>query len=139
MTIPAALYARLEAAARFRCGYCQTSSHVTGQPLSVEHITPIARGGATTESNLWLSCRRCNEFKGAQIEAIDPDTDLTEPLFNPRQQAWREHFAWSEDGTGVVGLTPCGRATVAALRLNNEEIVAARRLWVGVGWHPPRD
>jgi len=59
------------------------------------------------------------------------------PLFNPRRQRWLDHFSWSDDGTRVVGITPAGRATVMALRLNNAEIVAARRRWVAVGWHPP--
>jgi len=60
-------------------------------------------------------------------------------LFNPRQQKWSEHFAWSEDGTEIQGLTPYGRATVVALKLNNPEIVVARRLWVSAGWWPPED
>jgi hypothetical protein len=34
-------------------------------------------------------------------------------------------------------LTATGRATIAALRLNNPETVAARSLWVQAGWHPP--
>ena len=41
--------------------------------------------------------------------------------------------------TEIIGLTATGRATIAALRLNNPEIVAARSLWVQAGWHPPRD
>jgi hypothetical protein len=54
-------------------------------------------------------------------------------------RAWHEHVAWSGDGTQVIGLTPCGRATVLALKLNNDDMVVARRLWVSVGWHPPDD
>ncbi len=35
-------------------------------------------------------------------------------------------------------LLPAGcTSPAAALNLNNEDIVAARRLWAGVGWHPP--
>jgi hypothetical protein len=60
-------------------------------------------------------------------------------LFNPRRQLWREHFVWSGDGTQIIGLTACGRATVLALKMNNDDIVAARRLWVSVGWHPPAE
>jgi hypothetical protein len=43
------------------------------------------------------------------------------------------HNRWSEEGTEVVGLTPCGRATVAALQLNRPEVVGARWLWVQAG------
>jgi len=60
-------------------------------------------------------------------------------LFNPRRQRWPEHFEWSEDGTQIVGLTDCGRATVEALKMNNPRIVRARQLWISVGWHPPAE
>ena len=133
------VYARLRSQAGPHCGYCRTSSKVTGQPLTVEHIIPISCGGSSNEDNLWLSCRRCNEYKGAQVEAIDPETGSRVSLFNPRKQSWHEHFAWSGDGTLIIGLTPCGRATIVALRLNNDDIVAARLLWVSAGWHPPED
>jgi HNH endonuclease len=135
--LPAELLIRLRRQVGNRCGYCRTSVLVTGQPLTVEHIIPLARGGSSQEDNLWLSCRRCNEHKGIQIDGIDPDTGERVPVFHPRRQAWREHFAWSGDGTQIIGLTPCGRATVLALKLNNDDMVAARRLWVSVGWHPP--
>jgi hypothetical protein len=110
-----------------------------GQPLTIEHIIPVARGGDSRPENLWLSCRRCNQYKGAKIEEVDPETGQTVPLFNPRTQSWAEHFHWSGDGTLVIGLTAVGRATVHALRLNNPEIVPARRIWVSIGWHPPAD
>lgn len=100
-----------------------------GQPLTVEHIIPQARGGSSEDENLWLSCRRCNQYKSAKIEAIDPVINLSVPLFNPRKQMRSEHFAWSDDGCKIIGLTPSGRATVIALKLNNEHIVGARRLW----------
>jgi 5-methylcytosine-specific restriction endonuclease McrA len=43
------------------------------------------------------------------------------------------------DGTHILGRTPCGRATVLALRLNNMIAVTVRRQWTSVGWHPPSD
>jgi hypothetical protein len=43
------------------------------------------------------------------------------------------------DGTRIIGRTPVGRATVEALRLNNEVAVEVRRNWVLAGWHPPVD
>ncbi|MCX6031063.1 MAG: HNH endonuclease [Chloroflexi bacterium] len=132
------LLARLHRQAGALCGFCRTSSRIIGQPLTVEHIIPRARGGSSDEENLWLSCRRCNEYKGAQIEAVDPRTGQVVSLFNPRRQSWNEHFAWSGDGARIIGLTSCGRATVNALQLNNDDIVAARLIWVAVGWHPPQ-
>ena len=94
-------------------------------------------GGQDAEDNLWLSCRLCNEAKGTLTEAVDPDTGERSPLFNPRRQQWADHFAWSNDGTRIIGTTPAGRATALALSLNAELRVRARTLWVEVGWHPP--
>jgi hypothetical protein len=44
-----------------------------------------------------------------------------------------------EDGTRIIGLTACGRATALALQLNNVIAVMVRREWVAAGWHPPAD
>lgn len=137
MTIAPALRRRIAEQARYRCGYCLTQEIVSGVPLTVEHIIPIARGGQAVEENLWLSCRLCNEAKGVLTEAIDPESGATFPLFNPRLQVWADHFAWSEDGTHVIGQTPTGRCTVNALSLNDELRVRARAIWVEAGWHPP--
>ena len=87
--------------------------------------------------NLCFSCHRCNEFKGATIQLLDPITAQLTPLFHPRQQVWSDHFAWSATGTHIIGLTAVGRVTIIALNMNNETIVEARQNWVSVGWHPP--
>jgi hypothetical protein len=108
-----------------------------GMPLEFEHLTPLAAGGTTTRANLWLSCHRCNEFKGDRTHEFDPTTGERVTLFNPRTQRWREHFQWSEDGALIIGLTSCGRATIVALHLNNEHVVSARYHWAETGWHPP--
>jgi hypothetical protein len=106
--------------------------------MHVEHIDPIVEGGASTENNLWLSCPLCNGHKGTQTHSVDPVTRRRMRLFNPRRQVWRDHFRWSDDGIEVMGVTPVGRATVIALKLNNDHLVRARRRWVAVGWHPPQ-
>ena len=105
----------------------------------LDHIIPAAAGGQTVWENLCVACHSCNEFKGAQMEAHDPQTGQRVPLFHPRQQLWIEHFRWSEDSSAIIGLTPAGRATVAALNMNHPTIVEARHRWARVGWHPPQD
>ena len=126
-------------AAQRRCGYCLTQEVVVGTPMEIEHIVPEALGGLTEEANLWLACSLCNEHKGARVAALDPVTGERMPLFHPRRQVWSEHFAWSPDGARITGLTPVGRVTVVALRLNRPPLVRSRRAWVRVGWHPPTD
>lgn len=137
--IPLKLATRIGRQARDRCGYCLAGEALIGMAMELDHLVPLASGGKTTENNLWLSCRRCNEFKGAYTAAIDLVTREKAVLFNPRLQIWSDHFRWNDDGTEIVGVSPTGRATVAALRLNHPIIVAARRMWVSVGWWPPVD
>jgi 5-methylcytosine-specific restriction endonuclease McrA len=137
--ISAALRARITEQSRHRCGYCLRSEELMGMALTIDHLIPQSAGGPTTEENLWLACHQFNSFKGTQTHATDSVTDIVVPLFNPRQQSWPEHFAWSEDGTEIIGITPCGRATVLALKLNTPEIIVTRRMWVSAGWWPPLD
>jgi hypothetical protein len=112
---------------------------VVGPLLEIDHIIPEARGGSSDEMNLFLVCPMCNSHKSDRIEAVDPESKTTVPLFNPRIDSWAEHFEWIEGGTVFRGKTPKGRATVVALNMNHSDIVAARRLWVMAGWHPPAD
>ena len=110
-----------------------------GIPMEVEHIIPEAAGGTSVEENLWLACRRCNQFKGTQTHGTDLLTGRRVRLFNPRRQSWKRHFEWDVDGGEILGKTACGRATVLTLQMNNLVIVSARRKWVEVGWWPPED
>lgn len=137
--IPQAIRERVAAEAQYRCGYCQTQQAVIGIPLHIEHIIPEAAGGSSEEENLWLACSLCNNYKGTQTHALDPASQETLPLFNPRTQIWHDHFAWSADSTEIIGLTPTGRATVSALKMNQPSMLRARRRWNKVGWHPPKD
>lgn len=136
--IPPELRERVRQQAGERCGYCLSRQEYVWGTLEVEHIVPLSAGGVDAEENLWLACRPCNSHKSSQTEATDPDTGHRVLLFNPRTQVWREHFAWSEDGVQIIGLNAIGRATVVALRLNDTRLVAIRRRWVEVGWHPPK-
>ena len=75
--------------------------------------------------------------EGPRQDAPDPHDGQIVPLYHPRQQHWREHFAWRNDGVTVSGLTPSGRATIDVLRLNNDWLVQARRIWTLIGLQPP--
>jgi hypothetical protein len=135
--IPERIQRQVATDARHRCGYCLTPRRFTAKLLHVEHIIPIVAGGGSDIGNLWLACDLCNSHKGSLTHSSDPFTGETVPLFNPRQQEWFEHFAWSHDGLRVIALSPIGRATVSALQLNHIFLVEARYWWVQAGWHPP--
>jgi HNH endonuclease len=130
---------KIRLAAGNLCGYCQSPQHLIPIAFEIEHILPTAEGGTNDEENLWLACRVCNSFKHAKTHAIDLQTSRKTRLFNPRKQVWSEHFEFSEDKTEIIGKTACGRATVIALKLNNARSVKMRKLWVSVGWFPPKD
>jgi hypothetical protein len=135
--IPETLRQRVREAASDRCGYCHSPQRFVMGLLEVEHLMPRSKGGSDEEDNLWLSCSLCNRYKGAQISAIDSLTGNVVSIFNPRHDNWGEHFRWSADGVKIEALTPTGRATVEALKLNNELAVEVRRNWVLAGWQPP--
>lgn len=137
--LPETLRQQIFARAGHRCEYCLTSRRVIGMPLVVDHIVPRSLGGSDALDNLCAACYRCNEYRGAKTHDIDPLTGELAILFNPRTQAWREHLAWANGGTHIVGLSATGRATVRALRLNNKYVVEARALWMARQWHPPAE
>lgn len=122
----------------WRCAYCR-SPMIVVIPMVVEHIVPIISAGPSVVDNLFLSCYRSNEFKWARQTAPDPSDGHIAALFHPRQQPWQEYFAWADEATAILGLTASGRATVELLRLNNDWIVQARRLWARIGLQPPLD
>jgi len=136
-SLPESVRVRVRRAAGDCCGYCLSPQRLVMAKLEVEHISPRVLGGSNEELNLWLSCSFCNRYKGSQTRAIDPTTNESVALFNPREQIWSEHFRWIADGTYIMGVTDVGRATVVALKLNNELAVEVRRNWMLVGWHPP--
>lgn len=122
-----------------RCEYCQShQDYVMGQ-LQIDHVWPVMRGGDSHPDNLCLACELCNQYKWTQTHYVDPETNQVIALYNPRHQSWPENFQWSENGTFIQGRTPCGRATVLALRLNNTLAITVRRNWVKAGWHPPHE
>ena len=123
--------------AQSRCGYCLRPQSLLPEPLFIEHIIPKSRGGQTVRENLWQSCWNCNTHKGSRTHARDLVTGRLVPRFNPRSQKWGKVFRWSRDGLRILGKSATGRATVVALELNHDLIVAVRAIWVQMGLHPP--
>ena len=47
-----------------------------------------------------------------------------------------DHFAWSGDGTLIIGTSGVGRATVEALNMNHDPVIELRELWEALWLHP---
>jgi len=129
-------YARVALRAGHRCEYCRAPEATFNSPFEVEHIIPLSRGGADTESNLALACRSCNLRKATHVSGIDSETGAEVRLFHPREDSWNEHFWAQTEGGEIAGLTAIGRATIARLKVNSDLQVAARREWMRLGLFP---
>jgi hypothetical protein len=119
------------------CEYCRAQERYSPDSFSVEHILPLAKGGDTRLENLAFACQGCNSRKYTITEALDPVTHQSVALYHPRRDSWPEHFAWNDDCTLILGLTPTGRATVEKLHLNRTGLVNLRRILFALGEHPP--
>ncbi|HIK06801.1 MAG TPA: HNH endonuclease [Trichormus sp. M33_DOE_039] len=119
------------------CAYCRTAEYLTVTTFEFEHITPRSSGGETVFENLCLSCPSCNRYKASRQTALDPNTQQKIKLFHPQQQLWTEHFAWNEDATEIIGLTPIGNATISALKMNRSQLIRVRKMWIKMNEHPP--
>ena len=119
------------------CEYCVSQANFSPDPFSIEHIVPISKGGTNQLDNLALSCQGGNNRKYTHAEAIDPVTGNAALLYHPRQQNWTEHFAWNEDFTRMIGITPTGRATIERLDLNRAGVINLREVLSLINRHPP--
>jgi hypothetical protein len=119
----------VETRANFRCEYCRKPQPITGITFHIEHIIPISREGGNNLENLALSCPSCNYKKQDHVNAIDPKTKETTPLFHPRIHYWKDHFSWSNGKLVIIGKTKIGRATIKLLDLNSSSQKKFRHLW----------
>ena len=115
--------------ARARCEYCHLPEALSGGIFHIEHVIPKSQGGPDSEANCALACPRCNERKGARIDARDPKSGTVTALFHPRRNVWDKHFRWSSDHLRIEGRTAIGRATVSALDFNSLTRQQLRLIW----------
>ena len=120
------------------CEYCQTIMGSSTERFEMEHVIPLSKGGQSLLGNLALSCRGCNSFKHNKIEGFDSLTELFVPLFNPRKDVWKEHFAWDTNPFFLIGMTASGRATIETLKLNRPQLISVRTLLKKINLHPYR-
>jgi HNH endonuclease len=108
-----------------RCEYCLFHERdLPLWPFHLDHIRAKQHGGRNTLENVAWACQRCSLFKGTNLSTVDPDSGVVVRLFNPRQDAWSDHFAALSNR--ITGLTPIGRATVWLLQMNSDQRVQLR-------------
>ena len=117
------------------CEYCQLPQSCTKLPHEADHIRAQKHRGPTSMENLCWACAMCNSHKGSDVSAYAPGTDELVRLFNPRIDAWRDHFTW--DGPILDGLTPMAKATLELLQINSMSRVRLRQLLIEAGIFPP--
>jgi len=100
----------------------------------VDHIISRKHGGLTDSANLALSCERCNRAKGTDIGSVSGQGREFVRLFNPRIDAWAEHFRLR--GPVIEPLSRIGEATVRLLRFNAPDRVLQRRVLQEIGVYP---
>ncbi len=129
-------YAGVALRAQRRCEYCRAPEDIFNFHFEVDHVVPVALGGANDLDNFALACPACNLYKSNALTGFDADTQADAPLFHPRHDRWNDHFGLSAQNGHVEGLTPVGRATVARLRINHPDQLEARVLWIRLNLFP---
>lgn len=114
-----------------RCEYCLIHQEDSVATHQVDHVIAEKHGGRTVADNLALSCMLCNLRKASDLTSIDPATGDIVTLFNPRTQAWNDHFRIAD--VRLEGVTAVGRTTVEFLQLNSYERTAERRELLAAG------
>jgi HNH endonuclease len=135
--ISAVVQLQVREQANFLCEFCHAAECWQYVRFTVDHVIPISLGGSDYLDNLALACFHCNRQKTNRSMVVEPNFGVEVALFNPRGDIWSEHFIWSADGLQILGLTATGRATVAALDLNRERVLAIRQADLAIGRHPP--
>ena len=118
-----------------RCEYCRFPAAFAEVPFQIDHIVARQHGGTDDPDNLALACCFCNRHKGPNLSGVDPASRKVVRLFDPRQQAWEDHFLW--EGAVLVGRTDIGRARVQTLNVNRPDATAVRRLLLTEGTFNP--
>jgi hypothetical protein len=110
--------------AQGRCEYCRLPAAAYPLPFHVDHIVAQQHGGSDRSENLALACLHCNRHKGPNIAGRDPVSGEIVRLFDPRRDAWAEHFVWRE--AELTARTAIGQVTIQVLAINAPDFLAVR-------------
>jgi hypothetical protein len=116
------------------CEYCLISEDDAFYGCEADHIISEKHGGATTSDNLAMACVFCNQAKGSDVGSIDWERNAFVRFFNPRTDAWADHFAFVE--ARIEGTTPIGIVTARILGFNAADRVSERTVLQNSGRYP---
>lgn len=133
--VPARVRREVVRRAWSRCEYCGLAQEGQEATFHVDHVVPASAGGRTVSANLALACVTCSLRKSDRQQGVDPLTQETVRLFDPRADAYAAHFEFR--GVTLVGVTPIGRATLETLRMNNLRSRGVRLTQQEFGTYPP--
>lgn len=132
--IPADLRRLVVARAEDLCEYCLIAEEDMFYGGETDHIISEKHGGSTDADNLAYACVFCNQGKGSDVGSIHWETKGFVRFFNPRTDAWADHFELV--GSRVEGLTPIGVVTARILAFNGGERVLERKTLQDMGRYP---
>jgi len=115
--------------AAYRCEYCLLFEKYSYFKFHIEHIVSLKHGGQNEPSNLALACPQCNMNKGSDVATFLAGNEEPTRFYNPRKDAWREHFRAEESGE-IVAISKIGEATIKVLGLNQSESIMERKLLI---------
>ena len=134
--VNAELRRQVEERAGGKCEYCLIHDDDTYVGCQVDHIIAVKHGGLTEQDNLAFACAVCNRAKGTDIASLIPGTRKLIKLFNPRTDAWADHFRLDMVTLLIEPTTDIGRVTAALLGFNEIERVLERQSLVQIGRFP---
>ena len=133
--IPKPLREHVARRSKFRCEYCLVPERFMATIFHVDHIRSLKHGGLTIPANLAYTCPHCNCNKGTDVATFsDAEEDEVIRLFNPRKDAWQEHFEISN--SLILPKTKIGEGTIKILILNEPYRVIFRQALAIAGQYP---
>jgi hypothetical protein len=127
---------RLVVASRadYLCEYCLIHEEDSFLGFEVDHVISLKHSGPTQLDNLAYTCLYCNRFKGSDIGSILWRTRTFHRFFNPRIDAWNQHFRLNR--VIIEPITETGEVTVNILKLNIEDRILERQILMEVDRYP---
>ena len=116
------------------CEYCLIDEQETHLGCEVDHVVSEKHGGQTVAENLAYACFYCNRHKGSDVASVEPQTGRLVRLFNPRTDAWGDHFQLQ--GGRIEWKTDVGEATARLLGFNLWDRILEREVLKSCGRFP---